>query len=110
MPTQSRGHGTRTSNGAHMNIVVETPIAETPRVAQIRGMFDLPAEKSSRLSWKADLPLGARPWSIGLIVGPSGCGKTTIARRVFPELHTGVGPDLAERLAIGSAVDAFPET
>jgi GNAT superfamily N-acetyltransferase len=93
-----------------MDIVVETPIAETPRVAQIRGMFDLPAEKSSRLSWKADLPLGARPWSIGLIVGPSGCGKTTIARRVFPELHTGVGADLAERLAIGSVVDAFPES
>ena len=33
-----------------MNIVVETPITETPRVQQIRGIFDLAPEKTSRLA------------------------------------------------------------
>lgn len=66
-----------------MKIIVETPIVETVRVQQVRGMFDLPVHRSSRLEWDVDLPLQARPWHIGLIVGPSGCGKTTIARRLF---------------------------
>src|SRR5262249_35111623 len=51
---------------------------------QVRGLFDLPPEKTSRVEWTVDLPLDARPWNIGLIVGPSGCGKTTIARHLFP--------------------------
>lgn len=69
-----------------MQITVETPIVETPRVEQVRGMFDLRAEDRSRLTWDVDLPFDAKPWHIGLIVGPSGCGKTTIARRLFPEM------------------------
>ena len=32
------------------HIVVESPILQTPRVQQVRGMFDLPEEKTSRLS------------------------------------------------------------
>ena len=68
-----------------MRITVETPIVDTPRVQQVRGMFDLRAETTSRLEWDVHLPLDAQPWHIGLIVGPSGCGKTTIARRLFPE-------------------------
>ena len=31
-----------------MLITVETPIPDTPRVQQVRGMFDLPADKTSR--------------------------------------------------------------
>ena len=93
-----------------MNIVVETPIVETPRVQQIRGMFDLPANKTSRIAWNVHFPLGERPWQVGLIVGPSGCGKSTVARHIFPELQLGVNAALAERLARGSVVDAFPES
>ena len=69
-----------------MLITVETPIRDTPRVQQVRGMFDLPAEATSRLEWDVRLPLDERPWHIGLIVGPSGCGKTTVARGSFQNL------------------------
>jgi ABC-type transport system involved in cytochrome c biogenesis ATPase subunit/GNAT superfamily N-acetyltransferase len=87
-------------------ITVESVIAETPRVAQLRGLFDLPAEARSRLQWNVDLPLEERPWNIGLITGPSGCGKSTIARHLWPaellhstHLHWPAGQAL---------VDAFP--
>jgi ABC-type lipoprotein export system ATPase subunit/GNAT superfamily N-acetyltransferase len=88
-------------------IIVESPIVETPRVLQIRGLFDLPAEKTSRLEWLVDLPLHERDWHIGLIVGPSGCGKSTIARHLFAgaladePLRTGWPTDC-------SILDAFP--
>jgi GNAT superfamily N-acetyltransferase len=66
-------------------IIVATPILDTPRVQQARGMFDLPIEEASRLTWDVTLPLHEQPWHIGLIVGPSGCGKSTLAQRLWPE-------------------------
>jgi energy-coupling factor transporter ATP-binding protein EcfA2 len=66
-----------------MHITVSSPVIESPRVLQVRGMFDLPVESTSSQSWDVELPLEARPWNLGLIVGPSGCGKTTVARRFF---------------------------
>jgi GNAT superfamily N-acetyltransferase len=73
----------------HATIAVESPIVESPRVAQIRGMFDLAAAKTSRLRWSVSLPLDERPWHIGLITGPSGCGKSTLARHFWPDhLHS----------------------
>jgi ABC-type lipoprotein export system ATPase subunit/GNAT superfamily N-acetyltransferase len=89
------------------HIVVESPIAQTPRVLQVRGLFDLPAEATSRVEWRVALPLDARPWNIGLIVGPSGCGKSTIVRHLF-------AAELAEQEALDawprdrSVLDAFP--
>lgn len=72
----------------YATITVESPIAESARVAQLRGMFDLAAEKTSRLRWNVSLPLDERAWHIGLITGPSGCGKSTMARRFWPDhLH-----------------------
>ena len=65
-----------------MHILREIAIEETPRVMQIRGMFDLQTEKTSRLEWDVHLDLPAQ-WNIGVIVGPSGCGKTTIAQELF---------------------------
>jgi hypothetical protein len=88
-------------------IAVESPICETPRTAQVRALFDLPAAAHSTLRWAVDLPLDERPWQIGLIVGPSGCGKSTIARRLWPEALD-ASAALA-RLEQGSVVDAFPE-
>jgi energy-coupling factor transporter ATP-binding protein EcfA2 len=95
-----------------MRIVVESPIEASPRVQQVRGMFDLPAEKSSRVTWDVDLPLDREPWSIGLIVGPSGCGKTTLAKRLFADAdyHGPHGGATDDRLRHGSVVDAFPLT
>src|SRR5262245_46795408 len=67
-----------------VSITVESPVLDTPRVEQVRGMFDLAPSSHSRLSWTADLPLDERPWNVGLIVGPSGCGKSTVARHLWP--------------------------
>lgn len=92
-----------------MQIILETPIVDSPRVRQVRGMFDLSADKVSRLEWDVRLPLDEKLWHIGLIVGPSGCGKTTVARRIFPEMER---PSVAcERnlLECDSVLDAFPE-
>lgn len=89
-----------------MRIVVESAIAATPRVQQVRGMFDLPAEDRSRIEWEVNLPLAESPWHIGLIVGPSGCGKTTIARRWFGEAAHRIEGECAKPQAI---VDLFPD-
>jgi ABC-type nitrate/sulfonate/bicarbonate transport system ATPase subunit len=96
-----------------IHVTVETPIHDSSRVQQVRGMFDLPLEAVSRLDWHVRLPLEERSWHIGLIVGPSGCGKTTIARRLFPESmevdEHGRPLGLAERLERGAVIDAFPK-
>jgi hypothetical protein len=86
-------------------ITVETAVRETARVAQIRGLFDLPADKVSRLTWRVRLPLEERPWHVGLIAGPSGCGKSTVARRLWPAraAWAPTWPDDA------SLLDGFPE-
>src|SRR5215469_9046557 len=90
-----------------MHIVVSSPIVESPRVEQVRGIFDLPAEKTSCLEWDVDLPLAERPWHVGLIVGPSGCGKSTVARHLFADALARQAP-LAEWPADRSVLDAFP--
>jgi ABC-type nitrate/sulfonate/bicarbonate transport system ATPase subunit len=69
----------------HAIITVECPVAHTPRVAQLCGMFDLAPQSTSRLTWDVTLPLEERPWQIGLITGPSGCGKSTLARQFWPD-------------------------
>jgi energy-coupling factor transporter ATP-binding protein EcfA2 len=87
-------------------ITVSSPIADTPRVAQVRGMFDLQADATSSVEWNVDLPIEEKPWSIGLIVGPSGCGKSTIARQLWPAQY-GVSSAIAWP-ASQSVLDAFP--
>ena len=89
----------------HATITVESAVIETARLAQVRGLFDLPAEKTSRLTWEVDLPLEERPWNVGLITGPSGCGKSTIARRLWPAETAGELDWPRDR----GLVDAFPE-
>ncbi len=86
-------------------ITVRTPVVLTPRVAQVRGLFDLPEEKTSEQTWEVRLPLEERTWSLGLITGPSGCGKSTIARHFWP------GPigRAFDWPADHAVVDAFPE-
>lgn len=63
---------------------VESRIEVTPRVQQVRGLFDLQAEPTSTEEWQVDLPLEEQPWLIGLITGPSGSGKSTLARQLWP--------------------------
>src|SRR5206468_9062098 len=95
-------------NKMNANIVVETPIIETTRVQQVRGMFDLAPAAASRLEWNVNLSLHERAWNLGLIVGPSGCGKTTIARHLFVECSD--DEPLWSRLERLAVVDAFPDT
>jgi ABC-type transport system involved in cytochrome c biogenesis ATPase subunit len=83
-------------NSITANIVVESPVVETPRVQQVRGLFDLPEERISRQSWQVALPLHERPWHIGLVVGPSGSGKSTLARHVWPDALRLSAPDGSE--------------
>jgi ABC-type ATPase involved in cell division len=90
----------------HAEITVTTSIQPTPRVAQVAGLFDLPADAGRSLHWDVNLPLEERPWSIGLITGPSGCGKSTIARTLWPEETARQYEWNPEQ----SILDAFPET
>jgi ABC-type lipoprotein export system ATPase subunit len=93
----------------NMHIHVETLVNDTPRVQQVRGMFDLAREDTSRVDWDVRVPIEEEPWHIGLIVGPSGSGKTTIARRQFPECQA-PSPILvgADGETHPSVIDLFP--
>ncbi len=92
----------------HAVVAVESPIVESPRVQQVRGLFDLAPEKTSRLRWEVSLPIEERPWNIGLITGPSGCGKSTIARRLWPrETLQSAALTWPRNRAL---LDAFPES
>lgn len=71
-----------------VDLVVQSPVARTPRARQLEAMFDVPPAELSKLEWQGDVPLDDRQWSVGLIVGPSGCGKSTILRDLFGEPAT----------------------
>ncbi len=92
-----------------MKIVVESRINETPRVLQVRGIFDLPAERTSRVEWVTDLPakLQEKSWNLGLIVGPSGCGKSTLASKLWPDAFQDGQADWPKDASI---LDGFPES
>ncbi|GBD35255.1 Cytochrome c biogenesis ATP-binding export protein CcmA [bacterium HR36] len=80
-------------------------ILESFRVAQVRGMFDLPPRTEHCEAFEAELPLEELPWQIGAIVGPSGSGKTTLGRALFGVEAYVAGYPWPENAAI---VDAFP--
>ena len=90
----------------NLTVAVESAVCESPRVQQVRGMFDLSSDKTSRVEWRVALPIEERHWNIGLIAGPSGCGKTTIARRLWPAAFAASLDWPTER----SILDAFPQS
>lgn len=67
-----------------LDVVVSTPLNESFRVAQVRGMFDLPTAETCRETFAVELPDTGEAWQIGAIVGPSASGKTSVARAAFP--------------------------
>jgi ABC-type phosphate/phosphonate transport system ATPase subunit len=89
------------------HVVVNTPIARTPRVAQVEGLFDIPPSKNAQLDWDVRLPLEEKSWNIGLIVGPSGSGKSTVARALFGE-RLAAQESLPHWPADRSILDGFP--
>ena len=62
---------------------VSCSIADSFRVRQVAGLFDIAITKNSVQQFCAEIPAESEPWKIGLIVGPSGSGKTHIARSAF---------------------------
>jgi ABC-type ATPase involved in cell division/GNAT superfamily N-acetyltransferase len=85
------------------NIVRETNIKDSFRVAQVRGMFDYSAP-TVRHEWDVNLTTEEKPWTIGLIVGPSGSGKTTLAKELFSSFHFHAGFDWSD----AAVIDGFP--
>jgi len=68
-----------------IDILRQSAIVRTARVAQIEGLFDISSAAYSQEQWSFSLPLNERDWSIGFIVGPSGCGKSTLAQELWGE-------------------------
>lgn len=68
-----------------IDLVVESQLKHTPRVKQLSGMFDVPAQEKLAHHWKGELPIDERDWNVGLIVGPSGAGKSSVSRQLFGE-------------------------
>lgn len=70
-----------------VHAVVESPVAESFRVAQVAGMFDVERAVAQREEFEVELPgmppEGGEDWQIGAIVGPSGSGKSTVARQAY---------------------------
>lgn len=66
-----------------IDIIREVGIKESFRVANIKGMFNVPIRDKLRHEWKVDIPIEGKDWSIGVIYGASGSGKTTIGREIF---------------------------
>ena len=65
----------------HFDIVKETNVEKTFRVAHVMGDFDVkPQHSTEHFVGDIEMP---QSWKIGLIVGGSGTGKTTIAKELF---------------------------
>jgi hypothetical protein len=85
-----------------VNLIVETKLDRTPRVKQLSGMFDVPAQDKLSHHWEGDLPIDERDWNVGLIVGPSGAGKSSVSRQLF-------GEEVKFEWQRKSVIDDFPK-
>jgi energy-coupling factor transporter ATP-binding protein EcfA2 len=85
-------------------VSVGSDVIRSPRVIQAEGIFDIPPNKRSELTWDVDLPVEEKPWNVGLIVGPSGSGKSTVARHLFKDYIDRKFAWPSDR----SILDAFP--
>ncbi len=92
-----------------LNIHRSSKILETPRVAQLLGLFDVPPSERSEREWVVNLPIEEKPWQIGLIIGPSGSGKSTLSREAFPNAPAVSANHGYDWPADRSIVDGFPE-
>lgn len=87
-----------------IEVTNSVPVARTPRLLQLGGLFDLPLSERSEQTYRVDLPIENFPWNVGLIVGPSGSGKSTLARATFGDKLISTFDWPADK----SLVDGFP--
>ena len=88
-----------------VDVVRESPVAPSARVAQVAAECGLTLGQTVRHEWHVALPLHERAgWQIGLIVGPSGCGKSTIAQALWPDAYVRQGYQWTDQ----SVLDNFP--
>ena len=70
-----------------MKVVVElkSTLVDSPRVAQVRGLFDLEPSTVDHHVRTHELGIEEKPWNLGLITGPSGSGKSTLSKVLWPD-------------------------
>ncbi len=66
-----------------VDVVVSCPVADSYRVQQVAGLFDVPLTERASERFRVEVPELGNDWRVGAIVGPSGSGKSTIARTMF---------------------------
>lgn len=67
-----------------INIHHQCREADSYRAARVKSMFNV--DSGADVHIRAELPLDAKPWQIGLVVGASGSGKTSIINRVWDDV------------------------
>ncbi len=82
---------------------LQSTIEVSPRVLQVRGMFDLDDDHGTHTVIEHEPVDLDQPWNVGLIVGPSGTGKSTAADRLF-----GI-TEPAEHNPTAAVLDLFPD-
>jgi ABC-type ATPase with predicted acetyltransferase domain len=87
-----------------IEVRLQVPIVRSPRVQQVESLFDVPLAERSEVHRDFNLPITAKPWSIGLIAGPSGSGKTSLLRQLVPD-----APERFDWPDDKSVLDAFPQ-
>jgi ABC-type glutathione transport system ATPase component len=90
-----------------MNTIhVESNVKLTPRVKQLREIFDLPMDEKVVRDWEVNLPDADFDWNIGLVVGPSGSGKTQLAKAFWGDFIA----DKYDWPHDGAVIDGFHES
>ena len=89
-----------------MKVVVElkSSLVDSPRVAQVRGLFDLEPSAVDHHVRSHELAIEEKPWNIGLITGPSGSGKSTLSKVLWPDAILPTNPWHPD----ASLLDSFP--
>lgn len=86
------------------DIVKQSEIKHTYRVARIMGDFDVKeAHSSEHFTGQLDIP---DEWNIGVIVGASGTGKTTIAEELY---HGQIFRGGNDQYKSASVIDDMPQ-
>ncbi|MCC6493092.1 MAG: GNAT family N-acetyltransferase [Pirellulales bacterium] len=90
-----------------VHIAVDCPVYDSFRVAQVAGMFDVPAATRATAHFECELPDRDEVWDVGLVVGPSGSGKSTVAAHCYgEELYR--GGDWPHDKAVVDCFDSLP--